>query len=235
MYCDRLHAWGSIQSRFTSLLSSLITRRWVGISDYESSDLKTSVSERVMAWIFFFVQPRRPLGFNCWISFTLVFLSLLYLLFISGFVCTRRWCEPNMYVSWAISELRVQLVPLNMFKPSSIFSDHSDASFVNYFCYLCFTFCSAVGNVSNCRYVSDCRSRGCEFDPSLVPYFRWDWSWNNSTAILLPSADSRRVVFSYKRKYVHKVLVNCLVKPAQQKSVARWINNQTWPKLLTWT
>ena len=29
------------------------------------------------------------------------------------------------------------------------------------------------------------------------------------------------VVFSYKRKYVHKVLVNRLVKPAQQKSVVR--------------
>ena len=31
-----------------------------------------------------------------------------------------------------------------------------------------------------------------------------------STAILLACADSRRVVVSYKRKYVHKVLVNCL-------------------------
>ena len=28
------------------------------------------------------------------------------------------------------------------------------------------------------------------------------------TAILLPSADSRRAVVSYKRKYVHDVLVN---------------------------
>ena len=36
-----------------------------------------------------------------------------------------------------------------------------------------------------------------------------------SRAILLPSADSRRVVVSYKRKYVHEVLVNCLVKLAQ--------------------
>ena len=35
-----------------------------------------------------------------------------------------------------------------------------------------------------------------------------------STAILLSSSDSRRVVVSYKRKYVHKVLVNCLVKLA---------------------
>ena len=38
-----------------------------------------------------------------------------------------------------------------------------------------------------------------------------------STAILLPSADSRRVVVSYKRKYVHEVLVTFLVKPAQKK------------------
>ena len=29
------------------------------------------------------------------------------------------------------------------------------------------------------------------------------------TAIFLPSADSRRVVVSYKLKYLHKVLVNC--------------------------
>ena len=37
-----------------------------------------------------------------------------------------------------------------------------------------------------------------------------------STAILLPSTDSRRVVVSYKRKYVHEVLVNCLVKLSQE-------------------
>ena len=43
-----------------------------------------------------------------------------------------------------------------------------------------------------------------------------------STVILLPSADSsRRVVVSYKRKYVHKLLVNRLFKPAQEKSVVR--------------
>ena len=32
-----------------------------------------------------------------------------------------------------------------------------------------------------------------------------------------PSADSRRVVVSYKRKYVHEVLVNRLVKLVQEK------------------
>ena len=46
---------------------------------------------------------------------------------------------------------------------------------------------SAVGNVSGYRCVSDCRSRGCKFDPGPVPYFRGDWSWNN--VILLPSSD----------------------------------------------
>ena len=38
---------------------------------------------------------------------------------------------------------------------------------------------SAVGNVSGHRCVSDCRSRGREFDPGPVPYFCGDWSWNN--------------------------------------------------------
>ena len=32
---------------------------------------------------------------------------------------------------------------------------------------------------------------------------------------------SRRVVVSYKRKYVHELLVNPLFKPAQEKSVVR--------------
>ena len=33
--------------------------------------------------------------------------------------------------------------------------------------------------MSGYRCVSDCRSRGREFDPGPVPYFRGDWSWNN--------------------------------------------------------
>ena len=37
---------------------------------------------------------------------------------------------------------------------------------------------NAVGNVSGYRCVSDCRSRGREFDPSSVLYFHRDWSWN---------------------------------------------------------
>ena len=57
------------------------------------------------------------------------------------------------------------------------------------------------------------------------------WAWSHtfvkidheiiSTAILLPSPDSKRVVVSYKRKYEQKILVNHLVKHAQVKSVGR--------------
>ena len=51
-----------------------------------------------------------------------------------------------------------------------------------------------------------------------------------STAILFPSPDSRRVVVSYKRKYVHKVLVNHLVKLPEEKSVVRWTDRPVdWP------
>ena len=64
--------------------------------------------------------------------------------------------------------------------------------------------------------MSDCRSRGHELDPSMVPYFHGDYEII-SKAILLPSVDSRRVVVSYKRKYVHKVLVNRLVELAQAR------------------
>ena len=43
-----------------------------------------------------------------------------------------------------------------------------------------------------------------------------------SIVILLPYAESfKRIVVSYKRKYVHEVLVNCFFKLAQEKSVVR--------------
>ena len=43
-------------------------------------------------------------------------------------------------------------------------------------------------------------------DPGL-PYICGDESLNDFLVILLPMADSRKVVVSYKRKYVLKVLV----------------------------
>ena len=73
------------------------------------------------------------------------------------------------------------------------------------------------------RCASDCRSRGHEFDPGLVSYFRGDWSWNN---IYGPLIHSRRVVVSYKRKCVHILLVNSLFKLTQEKV---WLGELTVP------
>ena len=50
-----------------------------------------------------------------------------------------------------------------------------------------------------------------------------------SMAILLPSADSWRVVVSYKWKYEHKVLVNRLVKQTQEKMCLDELTIATWP------
>ena len=48
-----------------------------------------------------------------------------------------------------------------------------------------------------------------------------------SMVILLPSADAfKRVVVSYKQKYVHELLVNCLFKFAQEKV---WLGELTVP------
>ena len=47
-----------------------------------------------------------------------------------------------------------------------------------------------------------------------------------SATILLPSADSRRVVVSYKRKYAHEVLVHRLVKLAQENA---WLGELAVP------
>ena len=49
-----------------------------------------------------------------------------------------------------------------------------------------------------------------------------------SRAILLPSTESRRVVVSYRQKYVC-VLVYCLVKLAKEKVWLGELTGQTWP------
>ena len=57
---------------------------------------------------------------------------------IGSCVCCVFMCFVTCFhVSWFISELRVRLVPLNMFKPSSIFCwpFQGGASFVDLFCF----------------------------------------------------------------------------------------------------
>ena len=49
----------------------------------------------------------------------------------------------------------------------------------------------------------------------------------STVILLLPLIYSRRVVVSYKRKYVHELLVNRLFKPAQEKV---WLGELTVPQ-----
>ena len=49
----------------------------------------------------------------------------------------------------------------------------------------------------------------------------------STVILLLPLIHSRRVVVSYKRKYVHALLVNRLFKPAQEKV---WLGELTVPQ-----
>ena len=67
---------------------------------------------------------------------------------------------------------------------------------------------------------------------SLIPvrshtFVKIDHEMISTVILLLPLIHSRRVVVSYKRKYVHKLLVNHLFKPAQEKV---WLGELTVPQ-----
>ena len=78
-----------------------------------------------------------PARFNWWISLVFSWMYCWVLTFaLSPFYILIRMyyeimhlmdisCEPNIYMSWSTTELKVRLVPLNIFKPSSIVLDHS--------------------------------------------------------------------------------------------------------------
>ena len=76
--------------------------------------------------------------------------------------------------------------------------------------------------MSDCRYVCDCISRGASSIPAYFHAFVEIDHEIISMTILLPSADSRRVVVSYKRKHVHKVQVNCLADRPDMTIAVDW-------------
>ena len=76
IYCNRLHAWWSTQSRLATLLSSLIARQWVRLQTLWWFPLKDlSIDEMVGAWCFGCLSG--PPVFTCWISFAPLF-SFIY-------------------------------------------------------------------------------------------------------------------------------------------------------------
>ena len=94
----------STQSRLATLLSSLIARQWVGLQSlwrFRPKDL--SIDEMVGAWCFGCCQangglPVGSLLLRYSVLFTVESLYLLYLLIISWFICSRRWCIDKLVV-----------------------------------------------------------------------------------------------------------------------------------------
>ena len=99
VYCSRLHAWWSTQSRLATLISSLIARQSVRLQTLKWIRLKDlSTGEMVGAWCFGCCHAHQglPVGFLLlWysVSFTVKSLSLPYLLIISWFICSRWYID----------------------------------------------------------------------------------------------------------------------------------------------
>ena len=95
MYCSRLHAWWSTQSRLATLLSSLIARRWVGLQTLWRFWLKDlSIDEMVGAWCFGCCQAHRglPVGFLL-LRYSVILLSRR----VPNYVKTLKIC---FYLWW---------------------------------------------------------------------------------------------------------------------------------------
>ena len=81
-----------------------------------------------------------------------------------------------------------------------------------------------TGPNSTVSNVSDYRSRGYDFDSGPVPYICGDHEIFLIAILLLFLIHSRMVVVSYKRKYVHEILLNRLFKLAWTKL---WLSEPT--------
>ena len=104
----RMSLWyrGSTQSWLATLLSFLIARRWVGLQTLWQFRLKdlSFFDGTVGAWCFGCCQahPGLPAVRFLLLRYsalrTVESLSLLYLLFISWFICSKRWCMDKLGV-----------------------------------------------------------------------------------------------------------------------------------------
>ena len=128
-------------------------------------------------------------GFTCWISFALVFslftvesLSLLYLLFISWFICSRSWCidklgffhanlismclDPHLNKGWGWHRETGLSPPVKYFYwPFQV-----GTSFVDHLCYLCFVFVMPLCKSVYLCLVDTCWERAdCVLEQDALP------------------------------------------------------------------
>ena len=165
MYCNRLHAWWSIQSLLATLLSSLIAHWWVGLQTLWRFQLKDlSIDEMLRAWCFGCYQAHWVylLDFICSriqlylpLSHYLCFVSFLYLdLYVPGddalislgsFIQTKQ-LRLLIHI-WTKGEVGA---PWNRFKPSSkifLLTDPMWCFFCGSFMFFLSCFCYAFVRV----------------------------------------------------------------------------------------
>ena len=177
------------------------------------------IDERVLAWCLVFGQahPGLIVGFLLLlfsVVCTVESLSFFYRLLISWLVWSMRWCIDKLGIlnvnhtfiwSWSTSELRMRLVPLNMFKSSSdmfCWPFQDGASFVDLFCFfyvsclslLCCRVCSlqpcghllGLGLTSWLSYVL-CFLVFRHFPICVLIHIRTKgWGWYRSTCLSPP-------------------------------------------------
>ena len=163
-----------------------------------------------------------------WISFTWnfceIYLEFLWVLPGISVRFTWNFCEIYLEFLWDLPGIFVRFT-WNFCEISFLFSSSSLAlcilSCCNQIQYQWNTHNKPCPAEPHSAISSKSDDRGREFNPGPAPYFRGDWSWNIFYGHSPPSTDSRRAVVSYKRKYVHWILVNRLIKSCSGKSEVR--------------
>ena len=88
---------------------------------------------------------------------------------------------------------------------------------------------------SDCRYVSDCRIRGREFDPGPVPYLDGDWSSNNFYCHSPFFRWFKKGCCQLQAKVCARSTgFNQLVKLAQEKKIVSWTDRPNMTKAVDW-
>ena len=93
---------------------------------------------------------------------------------------------------------------------------------------------SAVSNMSGCRYLSDCRSRGHESDPGTVLYYRGDWSGNNFYGHSPPFCWFKKDWCQLQVKVFARSTGKLLNQTCPGKSVFRWTDRPNMTIAVDW-
>ena len=138
------------------LLHQTIVHVWIWVKSDERSSI---------------LSPKRISPFHCRALCWALCRSLTVQVYLGTRILSKVICNMLNFIYFPFSYF-IKMVPNYLFYSAKVVHPNVaiDKELGNYL---------LLGNVSDCRYMSDCRSRGREFDHGPVPYFLRDWSWTN--------------------------------------------------------